>query len=128
MWSTRAMPTVVCGRRPIRPFFFFQAEDGIRDLYVTGVQTCALPIFAALPGLRLKGLLSHAGHGYNAGSETDLQSVARAEADILTTLRERAAQSGIALDEQIGRASCRERVDMAGDAAPSEQAAKISSS
>src|SRR5690349_23962432 len=28
-------------------FFFFQAEDGIRDLYVTGVQTCALPIFDA---------------------------------------------------------------------------------
>src|SRR5438874_6641825 len=26
-------------------FFFFQAEDGIRDLYVTGVQTCALPIY-----------------------------------------------------------------------------------
>src|SRR2546430_4120340 len=30
-------------------FFFFQAEDGIRDLTVTGVQTCALPISAALP-------------------------------------------------------------------------------
>src|SRR5690349_22767843 len=28
-------------------FFFFQAEDGIRDLYVTGVQTCALPISSA---------------------------------------------------------------------------------
>src|SRR2546430_3288424 len=28
-------------------FFFFQAEDGIRDLTVTGVQTCALPISAA---------------------------------------------------------------------------------
>src|SRR5690349_16776373 len=27
--------------------FFFQAEDGIRDLYVTGVQTCALPISVA---------------------------------------------------------------------------------
>jgi len=27
--------------------FFFQAEDGIRDLIVTGVQTCALPIFTA---------------------------------------------------------------------------------
>src|SRR6266496_4364231 len=27
--------------------FFFQAEDGIRDLYVTGVQTCALPILTA---------------------------------------------------------------------------------
>src|SRR5256886_4241340 len=30
-------------------FFFFQAEDGIRDLTVTGVQTCALPI-SARPG------------------------------------------------------------------------------
>src|SRR5438876_9111802 len=29
-----------------RVFFFFQAEDGIRDGRVTGVQTCALPIFA----------------------------------------------------------------------------------
>src|SRR5256886_6809224 len=28
----------------VRSFFFFQAEDGIRDLTVTGVQTCALPI------------------------------------------------------------------------------------
>src|SRR3712207_1142535 len=27
-------------------FFFFQAEDGIRDIGVTGVQTCALPIFS----------------------------------------------------------------------------------
>src|SRR2546430_8180261 len=27
-------------------YFFFQAEDGIRDLTVTGVQTCALPILA----------------------------------------------------------------------------------
>src|SRR5699024_12205847 len=32
-------------------FFFFQAEDGIRDRNVTGVQTCALPIFAASAGL-----------------------------------------------------------------------------
>src|SRR5688500_19815672 len=28
--------------------FFFQAEDGIRDYKVTGVQTCALPIYAGL--------------------------------------------------------------------------------
>src|SRR6266496_5947477 len=33
-------------------FFFFQAEDGIRDLYVTGVQTCALPIWRAPPEVR----------------------------------------------------------------------------
>src|SRR5699024_12175507 len=31
-------------------FFFFQAEDGIRDRNVTGVQTCALPIFAITNG------------------------------------------------------------------------------
>src|SRR2546430_8311151 len=30
-------------------FFFFQAEDGIRDLTVTGVQTCALPIWPRSP-------------------------------------------------------------------------------
>src|SRR5258708_24307969 len=30
------------------PFFFFQAEDGIRDDLVTGVQTCALPIYRGL--------------------------------------------------------------------------------
>src|SRR5215203_6128437 len=30
-------------------FFFFQAEDGIRDIGVTGVQTCALPIFTVAP-------------------------------------------------------------------------------
>src|SRR5258707_2122578 len=29
---------------PVSSFFFFQAEDGIRDIGVTGVQTCALPI------------------------------------------------------------------------------------
>src|SRR5258707_1935450 len=38
-------------------FFFFQAEDGIRDIGVTGVQTCALPIFDnAVRGDRLTGL------------------------------------------------------------------------
>src|SRR5699024_11401314 len=35
--------------------FFFQAEDGIRDRNVTGVQTCALPIFAHHRGGRSSG-------------------------------------------------------------------------
>src|SRR2546427_13295869 len=39
---------VFCGFLSFFFFFFFQAEDGIRDLTVTGVQTCALPIFSAL--------------------------------------------------------------------------------
>src|SRR5580693_3524101 len=34
-------------KRSMRFFFFFQAEDGIRDGTVTGVQTCALPICRA---------------------------------------------------------------------------------
>src|SRR5690606_34756633 len=34
-------------------FFFFQAEDGIRDFHVTGVQTCALPIWSDSSGTDL---------------------------------------------------------------------------
>src|SRR2546430_10343504 len=36
-------------RACVADFFFFQAEDGIRDLTVTGVQTCALPIYGVDP-------------------------------------------------------------------------------
>src|SRR5688572_32329366 len=43
-------------------FFFFQAEDGIRDLTVTGVQTCALPIYrAGVDRLAAGGLLAQLG-------------------------------------------------------------------
>src|SRR5215217_8380539 len=38
-------------------FFFFQAEDGIRDIGVTGVQTCALPISGAADDLGPGALL-----------------------------------------------------------------------
>src|SRR2546430_6383305 len=41
---SQAMTHFICW---ILSFFFFQAEDGIRDLTVTGVQTCALPIYAS---------------------------------------------------------------------------------
>src|SRR2546427_9481739 len=44
-------------------FFFFQAEDGIRDLTVTGVQTCALPIFAT-------GTQREPPHAVSGGSRT----------------------------------------------------------
>src|SRR5205807_6202786 len=37
-------------------FFFFQAEDGIRDYKVTGVQTCALPISRLRPSRRVSTL------------------------------------------------------------------------
>src|SRR2546429_4407597 len=70
--------------------FFFQAEDGIRDVAVTGVQTCALPICAALVehARRAEGL------GYDALFFADhlLQTFAAipalvAVADATTTLR-----------------------------------------
>src|SRR5438093_4053128 len=54
---------------------------------------------ASLPGLRLRGLLSHAGHGYAAASEDELCAVAAREAEILLTLRERANASGVDLEE-----------------------------
>jgi D-serine deaminase-like pyridoxal phosphate-dependent protein len=63
-----------------------QADDFIRAI-------------ASLPGLRLRGLLSHAGHGYHAASEDDLCRIAREEAAILTGLQARAAASGIELAE-----------------------------
>src|SRR5256885_15385454 len=51
-------------------FFFFQAEDGIRDYKVTGVQTCALPISSAwarrsgrVPGLHAAGTGGRGGRG-----------------------------------------------------------------
>src|SRR5258708_20964344 len=41
----------------ICPFFFFQAEDGIRDDLVTGVQTCALPIWTEIPYSRVAAVI-----------------------------------------------------------------------
>src|SRR5256884_3701983 len=58
-------------------FFFFQAEDGIRDVAVTGVQTCALPIWRALVipyssprrrGRRVAGFFLQSGQGETAPS------------------------------------------------------------
>src|SRR5207244_10492918 len=53
--GSRHPPSGLLRRRPCSAAglsFFFQAEDGIRDDLVTGVQTCALPIFFILPLIR----------------------------------------------------------------------------
>jgi D-serine deaminase-like pyridoxal phosphate-dependent protein len=74
-----------------------------------------LKAVASLGGLRLVGLLSHAGHGYHAASEEALAAIARDEADTLTRIREAASGAGLALDEvSVGatptlRFSARER-------------------
>src|SRR5437762_9424900 len=88
-------------------FFFFQAEDGIRDTSVTGVQTCALPICL---------IVSH-----RAAAVRDAQEILVLDRGRVV---ERGAYDGLleaggrfaelvrlqVLEEEIGRASCRERV------------------
>ncbi len=54
---------------------------------------------ASMPGLRVRGLLSHAGHGYRAASATELAAIAHRESEIPATLRARAAAAGVPLDE-----------------------------
>lgn len=54
---------------------------------------------AALPGLRFKGLLSHAGHAYGATSQEETAAVARSEARLMTSLADRVRQLGVAVDE-----------------------------
>ena len=53
---------------------------------------------ASLPGLRLRGLLSHAGQGYQATSANELCVIAQREVEILTALRDGAARDGIPLE------------------------------
>src|SRR2546430_10353183 len=55
-------------------FFFFQAEDGIRDLTVTGVQTCALPILVGTPA-RADEDAEH--HWYLAAKDQVVQNILR---------------------------------------------------
>ena len=54
---------------------------------------------ASMPRLRLRGLLSHAGHGYHAASEDELCAVAAREAQILANLRDASRADGIELEE-----------------------------
>src|SRR5438874_9878100 len=87
-------------------FFFFQAEDGIRDLYVTGVQTCALPISQRLRAIGFDGHASPAPVATLTPAELGRDGVEidrQAGGHALENRDERFAV-------QIGRASCRERV------------------
>src|SRR5215213_11402716 len=57
--------------------FFFQAEDGIRDWSVTGVQTCALPIFAGRGGLQPQGRPAQAAGAQTRGEPRRLREPVR---------------------------------------------------
>jgi D-serine deaminase-like pyridoxal phosphate-dependent protein len=54
---------------------------------------------AGLPGLQFRGLLSHAGHAYGAASPAEAEAIARAEAEVLTSLADRVRTLGIAVEE-----------------------------
>src|SRR5205085_4162695 len=91
-------------------FFFFQAEDGIRDLTVTGVKTCALPICRWERGGR-------GGRGERGGTASLLLFRGSAETrGTFPLVRSRSRQGGQRSDRrhvQIGRASCRGREERA---------------
>src|SRR5688500_20181639 len=89
-------------------FFFFQAEDGIRDYKVTGVQTCALPISFSLA-------MTVSNPGQVAASNVSACTLViggTGGATIVTT------PATVPLIAQIGRASCRERVSSMVGAEP----------
>src|SRR5256885_12033958 len=86
-------------------FFFFQAEDGIRDYKVTGVQTCALPIYLAHQG-RLGGVRKTL---VGMPSGQCRQPLAKGVDGQGRRVVGEVAGDGVSRRE-IGRASCRERV------------------
>src|SRR5256886_5621045 len=86
--------------------FFFQAEDGIRDLTVTGVQTCALPIFGRRSFARPRGTSGLV----EPGVEQDVPLGRAKERRPNRRVRLLARSSGKERGGEIGRASCRERV------------------
>src|SRR2546429_1721536 len=87
-------------------FFFFQAEDGIRDVAVTGVQTCALPILERVRQTRGADQEKRAGPPPpRVDQPVDEVEVEVDEPEVVVDAVERAPEPG-----QIGRASCRERV------------------
>src|SRR5690606_39933170 len=93
-------------------FFFFQAEDGIRDFHVTGVQTCALPILPLLVADAEAGVVG-AAHSGRPGMAAGVVSALLAEMARHGARPERcAALLGPVICGrcyEIGRASCRER-------------------
>src|SRR2546429_1772775 len=85
-------------------FFFFQAEDGIRDVAVTGVQTCALPILKRIFFLTL--LIAGSLH-----AQTQIHpEINRNQASAIVRIAVPRPDTTLPFQAEIGRASCRERV------------------
>src|SRR5690349_12989658 len=96
--------------------FFFQAEDGIRDLYVTGVQTCALPIFAgtaigAVVGGAVGKDVGHHGITTAAGAAAGAFIGRKIQQHVQEENADQRTETHVEhhCEPEIGRASCRER-------------------
>src|SRR3712207_8149811 len=72
---------------------FFQAEDGIRDIGVTGVQTCALPIYLLVP---VEGLEVHQHGAARVGDVGDVQAAVRTAGQIPDDPRVHVAEQQVA--------------------------------
>src|SRR5687767_15232938 len=96
-------------QRLVHLFFFFQAEDGIRDKLVTGVQTCALPIFrqmhvSPVPRERFA-------FGLRSIKRETLSPPQPSPANNCSELHPKMRHDEVSSElPEIGRASCRERV------------------
>src|SRR3712207_6897311 len=98
-------------------FVFFQEKDGIRDICVTGVQTCALPICswaeALSPPLQvLRIRLAIDAQAAHAAVRVYVETKMRGRARVGDLVLEVVARVRFELGAQIGRASCRERVEI----------------
>src|SRR5207248_7004582 len=88
-------------------YFYFQAEDGIRYRTVTGVQTCALPIWIHAPQMDQRERMS--AHGRKPPRPRPRLQAGGQRRTRQGAQRHRGAAAGAAKPGQIGRASCRER-------------------
>src|SRR5690625_7862051 len=94
----------------LRMFFFFQAEDGIRDGHVTGVQTCALPISLPRFGSTVRSTEPTPDRWAGMPRSPRRAGPPGRAASASSGRTARVARSkGL----EIGRASCRETVEMA---------------
>src|SRR5256886_2815562 len=89
-------------------YFFFQAEDGIRDLTVTGVQTCALPISSCTNAHTSP--LAPCCLARSVSASSSERGISRGPALIPRTTPPDSSAPLNTLNSEIGRASCRERV------------------
>src|SRR5690606_39879613 len=91
--------------------FFFQAEDGIRDFHVTGVQTCALPIY--LGPIGANGLANARDFMAPVAAYEDVEGpvevVNKFCGNLWTATYGHSPLDVVAWHGKIGRASCRER-------------------